>query len=129
MTSAVLRVDGPVADTAQLSWIPRNRLLRQWRAGDVQRQGRVATAPGFNVLIAEGENLAELLAEAERNLTPIADDLEKLMAAGASGDLDIGLMLNVGDGSTLSLALAPSLVELLGRCAIGLVVSIYPSSD
>jgi hypothetical protein len=84
MTSAILRIDGPAADAGQLSWIPRNRLLRQWRAGDVQRQGCVSAEPGFNVLIAEGENVAELLAEAEHNLSSIAKDLEQLIRTGAS---------------------------------------------
>jgi hypothetical protein len=129
MTSAILRIDGPAADAGRLSWIPRNRLLRQWRAGDVQRRGRVSAEPGFNVLIAEGENVAELLAEAERNLSSIAEDLEQLIRSGASGELDIGLMLNVRNGSSLSLALSPSLLELLGRCGIKLVVSVYPSAD
>jgi hypothetical protein len=38
-------------------------------------------------------------------------------------------MLNVRNGSSLSLALSPSLLELLGRCGIKLVVSVYPSAD
>jgi hypothetical protein len=73
--------------------------------------------------------VVDLIAEAERNLSSIAKDLEQLIRAGASGDLDIGLTLNVRNGSTLSLALTPSFLEVLGRCGIGLVVSVYPSAD
>lgn len=126
--SAVLRVSGPRIDIDEcLRWLPQGRVEAVWRAGETGLRGRKIAESGFNLLLAESEDVREGLREAADVFLKMAPQIRELIREGASADVDFALF--VGAMEMRSIAVPPSLLAMLPESGVGLVVSAYPVEE
>ena len=123
----VLRVSGVSVDLeACMQWIPANLLDTSWRVGE-RRGRRVAKTNGFTLLLSERGGTGALAEHATAALSEVADCLRKLVEAGASVEVDIGIF--VESRASQSIRVSRDTMSLLLRCGASLVVSAYPCSE
>jgi hypothetical protein len=125
--SIVLRVSGArlVLDACE-SWIPKERLEASWVPG--QQQGRrVVTTSGFNLLLADDEQLDASIASARDVLGGLAKPLGDLADAGVSIVVDVALFVYAGRPTSVSMP--PEFLAAVLAARATLAVSAYPTSD
>ncbi len=129
MPTIVLRVTtGEIDPDACLSVFSQLKVETVWRKGEPQSRGRVCQTNGINVFLAEDDSSQGAVTCAMTMLAPIGPDLSRLIAGGASLDMDIGLML-APDALNQSVALDVSTLRSLAEWGVNVVVSAYACSD
>jgi len=130
MATVVLRVDGPNLDLEQCrTWLPEASVQNIWRVGDKLRgKGDASSATsGFTLLLAEADDNAVAIVDAQNALARHADQIAGLVAGGTSVEFDIGVM--VAASGSQSVRLGRELLAGIYRSGVELVVTAYPCSD
>jgi hypothetical protein len=128
MSSAVLRAAGATFDAAGFAAAHHLVCDAVWRAGDVDRRGRVATTSGFNTLVTEAATSSDLVLACGAWLREHETMVVALSVAGAESSLDVALFVSTAHPAR-SVALSPELLELCVHLGVAIEVSAYATSD
>lgn len=92
MATSVLRVSGPIDIDECFSWLPQDRLEAVWRRGETWL-GREHPISGFNLRLAESDDVSEGAQEAMETFRKLAPRIRELVRPGASADVDVALFV------------------------------------
>lgn len=124
----VLRVYGSHIDVeACMQWLRPYQVEEVWRVGDIDLLGRTSGTSGFNVLLHESEDPKDGLQEAMIRFGEMSSEIEELVRAGASAELDIGIF--IGASSPRSIEIGASTMSAISRVGATVVFTAYPVSD
>jgi hypothetical protein len=127
VVSAVLRASGEGIDPKRLLAKHSRHVDRVWLKGELDRRGRTQTTSGFSLSIAEAHSAAELREAVRTRLATEARLLRDLHEAGATCELDFGVM--VPSEGTVGFLLDAELLSLLAADGIAVRVSAYPCAN
>jgi hypothetical protein len=82
---------------------------------------------GFNLLLADADDKKEALVAAERQLSSVKENVRRLVDAGNSASVDIGI--DVLQNAPQSVTLGADFLLCVMEAGAKLVFSAYPCSD
>ncbi|BDG05991.1 hypothetical protein [Anaeromyxobacter oryzae] len=125
----VLRVGSPTFDPhALLAAHPEVKPYDVWRAGDPFLRGRTRSKSGFAVDLGSGAKCSTVVRRCIEKIRTMTPALRKARKAGATSELDIGVMPDAR-WFVLSTRFSPDDLAVLAKAGVALCVSSYPAHD
>jgi len=129
MNLAILIVEGDELALSNLRKALPLKIASSWKKGDVRRNGKSHTSPGFSATIADVANPGELIRAILTFLKQCKERGVSFTKTGVSAELSLGVTVGDSQQFVAGVELSPSDLFLFAEHGLTLSLTAYPTSD
>lgn len=129
MNLATLIVEGEEPALGNLRKALPLQIDASWKRGDVRRNGKIHTSPGFSATIADAANPRDLTHAIQTFLKQCKERGVSFAKRGVSAELSLGVTVGDSQQFVAGVELSSSALSLLAEHGLTLSLTAYPTSD